>query len=167
MSFVSTRAKKGIILHMIEKICLFMDKRNKIFTYGQILFVICGILFNGGTTSSFLGKPGKYPCEGHQCGCRSESDCRVHCCCGLHKNQGKFLSNGNEQKSSFRAFINNVNCKYGNDPQNSITLTSKYIVQGNVQPGKESFLYFLSHYTSIPIPEMIVSPPEKPPRYFV
>jgi len=142
-------------------------KSNKTLAYIQILVIVCLMVCNDGIKVTSVKKSGEFPCKEHQCGCKSESDCMTHCCCGLYKNQGKFQNNGNEQKNSFQVFMSSVNCKYGNDPLASITFTAKYILESQVQPIKESFLYFLSHDISISLREVFASPPEKPPRYFI
>ena len=141
-------------------------KSSKILAYIQILTIVCLMVCNDGVRVNSVKKSGEFPCKRHQCGCKSESDCEAHCCCGLYKHQGKFQNNGNEQKNSFQVFMSSVNCKYGNDPLASITFTAKYILESQVQPIKESFLCFLFSNTSICPPDVFVSPPEKPPQNF-
>ena len=143
-----------------------MSKRNKILAYVQILVLVCLMVCNGGITVNSSRKSDSFPCKGHQCGCKSEWDCMTHCCCFAHENQDEFQNNNEKQKNGFHTFISSVNCKSGNDPLTGITFTAKYILEGKVQPIKESFLCFLFNDTSNSIPEVIISPPEKPPRYF-
>ena len=142
-----------------------MNTKNKIISYIQILVIIFVVICNS-VTVNFSVKPEEFPCKGHQCGCKSELDCMTHCCCFTNEEQEKFQTNGWEQKSGLRAFMSSVNCKNGNDPFSGITLTTKYIVESKVQSTKESFLCFLFDESSAFIPEVIVSPPEKPPRCF-
>lgn len=139
---------------------------KNMFTYTQILLVVCMTLCNGGIAVCFPGKSEEFPCKGHQCGCRSESDCRAHCCCKLNKDLVMFQDNVHGRKNGLHVVISGVNCKYGDSPLKGIIFTVKYILEVKVQSEKEFFLCFFSHDTSIRIPEMSVSPPEKPPRDF-
>ena len=143
-----------------------MRKTNKILAYVQILVLVCLMACNGGIAVNSSRKSDSFPCKGHQCGCKSELDCMTHCCCFAHENQDKVQNNNEKQKNGFHTFMSSVNCKNGNDPFSGITLTTKYIVESKVQSTKESFLCFYFSESSIFIPEAIVSPPEKPPRYF-
>ncbi|CAG1771570.1 hypothetical protein BAC3_01914 [uncultured bacterium] len=143
-----------------------MSKSNKILSYIQILVIVCMMLCNDGIRVTSVTKSEDFPCKGHRCGCKSESDCKAHCCCGLFKNHDKF-QNSNEQRNGFHVFISSVNCKYGSDLLSSITFTAKYILENQVQPIKESFLCFLSHDISIDLLEVFLSPPGKPPRHFI
>ena len=143
-----------------------MSKCNKIFACIQTCVILFLMICHGGSVISNAKKSGAFPCAGHQCGCKSEADCKAHCCCAPDENQNKF-HNSSEKHNGFRAFISSVNCKYGNDPLTTITFTAKYILESHVRPIKESFLCFLSYDTSFHLPEVIVSPPEKPPRCFV
>lgn len=136
------------------------------FSYTQILVVICLMFSRGSIGINFSKQSDEFLCKGHQCGCELESDCKVHCCCGLFKNRDKF-QNGNEQRNSFRVFMSNINCKYGGDPLTSITFIAKYLLDGQVQPIKESFLCFRSQDILNSLLEVFVSPPEKPPRRFI
>ena len=143
-----------------------MSKRNRILAIVQVLIIVSLMLCNGGVSGNLPKKYDAFPCKDHQCGCKSESDCKTHCCCVPDENLNKF-SNNSEKQNRFKTFISSINCKYGNDPLTTITFTAKYILERQVRPIKESFLCFLSNDTSFHLPEAIVSPPEKPPRYFV
>ena len=143
-----------------------MSKCNKIFACIQTFVILFLMVCNGGSVISYAKKSDAFPCEGHQCGCKSEADCKTHCCCAPDENQNKFRSNS-ENQNGFKIFISSINCKYGNGPLTTITFTAKYILKSQIRPIKESFLCFLSNDTSFHLPEAIVSPPEKPPRYFV
>lgn len=143
-----------------------MSKCNKIFACIQTFVILFLMICHGGSVISNAKISGAFPCAGHQCGCKSEADCKTHCCCAPDENQNKFRSNS-ENQNGFKTFISSINCKYGNEPLTTITFTAKYILESQVRPIKESFLCFLSNDTSFHLPEAIVSPPEKPPRYFV
>src|SRR5574341_1875280 len=129
-----------------------MGKSNKILAYVQILAIVCLMACNGSISARSSQKSNSLPCKGHQCGCKSELDCIMHCCCFTNEKHEKFQSNGRERKGGIRAFISSVNCKNGNDPLTGITFTAKYIVESKVQSGKESFLCFLFNESSIFIP---------------
>ncbi len=141
-----------------------MSKCNKIFACIQTFVILFLMVCNSGSIISSAKKSGAFPCEGHQCGCKSEADCKTHCCCAPDENQNKF-HNSSEKHNGFRAFISSVNCKYGNDPLTTITFTAKYMLESQILPIKESFLCFLFNDLSIRLPEVYIAPPEKPPRY--
>ncbi|MBI2472486.1 MAG: hypothetical protein HYV59_14795 [Planctomycetes bacterium] len=141
-------------------------RSNKILAYVQILVMICLMVFNGGIVVNPAMKSDAYPCKDHQCGCKSESDCKTHCCCAPNGNQDTFHTNS-EKRNGFKTFISSVNCKYGNDPLTPITFTAKYILESRVQTIKESFLCFLCSEVPSNIPDVVIFPPEKPPRYFI
>ena len=143
-----------------------MSKWNKIFACIQTFVILFLMVCNGGSIISNAKNSDAFPCEEHQCGCKTVVDCKVHCCCAPDENKNK-LSNNGEKHNGFNTFISSINCKYGNEPLTTITFTAKYILKSQVRPIKESFLCFLSNDTSFHLPEAIVSPPEKPPRYFV
>jgi len=142
-----------------------MSKCNKIFACIQTFVILFLMVCNGGSITNSAKKSGAFPSAGHQCGCKSEADCKTHCCCTPDENQNKF-HNSSEKHNGFRAFISSVNCKYGNDPLTTITFTAKYILESQVRPIKESFLCFLFNDTSINLPEVFTPPPEKPPKLF-
>ena len=143
-----------------------MSKCNKIFACIQTFVIFFLMVCCGGNIISSAKKSGAFPCEEHQCGCKSEADCKTHCCCAPGENQNKFR-NSSEKHNGFRAFISSVNCKYGNDPLTTITFTAKYILEDKVPPIKELFLCFLFNDVSIHLPEVFVAPPEKPPRHYL
>lgn len=144
-----------------------MSKSNRILAIVQILIIVSLMLCNGGVSGNLPKKSEIFPCKGHQCGCKSESDCKTHCCCAPYENHHEFQTNSQEQKNGFRAFMSSVNCKYGNNPLTSIIVAVKYILEDKIHLKKESFLCFLFSVASIFIPEAFVSPPEKPPRFFI
>ena len=142
-----------------------MSNRNKTLSYIQIMVVICLMFCNGGIGINLPKKSDEFPCKEHQCGCKSEADCKTHCCCAPDENQNKFRSNS-ENQNGFKTFISSINCKYGNDPL-TISFTAKYMLESHVPPIQESFLCFLSNDISIRLPEVFVAPPEKPPRHYL
>ena len=142
-----------------------MSKCNKIFACIQTCVILFLMICHGGGIISNAKKSGAFPCAGHQCGCKSDADCKTHCCCAPDENQKKFRNNSENQKG-FRTFISSINCKYGNDPL-TISFTAKYMLESHVPPIQESFLCFLSNDISIRLPEVFVPPPEKPPRHYL
>jgi len=143
-----------------------MSKVTPIITYLQIIVIVCLTICNDCSVVNLPKRSDTFPCKGHQCGCKSEYDCKTHCCCGLYKNHDKFQNHSQQQKNVFHAFVSSVNCKYGNNPLTSITFAAKYILDDQVQVIKELFMGFLLNDTSITPPDPFVSPPKKPPRYF-
>ena len=142
-----------------------MSKCNKIFACIQTFVILFLMVCNGGSVISYAKKSDAFPCEVHQCGCKSEADCKTHCCCAPDENQNKFHNNSKNQ-NVFKTFISSINCKYGNDPL-TISFTAKYMLERQVRPIKEAFLCFLSNDISIHLPEVFVAPPEKPPRHYL
>ncbi|UJS17618.1 MAG: hypothetical protein L3J17_00805 [Candidatus Jettenia sp.] len=141
-----------------------MSRKNKVLTCIQILIVLCILPCNSGRAVNLPIKTGEFPCEGHQCGCKSVLDCKAHCCCSSYKNHND-LKNSNKKQSGFRVFISSIDCKYGSDPLTNIAFTDKYILENQIQLIQGSFLCFLFYNISIYLPEIIASSPEKPPRY--
>ncbi len=143
-----------------------MNKSRKIFSTIQVLIIICLMLCNRGTWINSSQKTRESLCKDLQCGCKLVSDCKKYCCCTFTGEQNTpRTSNG--QKDVFQIFMSSINCKYGNDPLNSITFTSKYILEDQVQFTRKTFLCFLSQATLIYPPEVFIFPPKKPPRYFL
>jgi hypothetical protein len=140
-----------------------MNKQNKILSCIQVLVIVFLIACSGGTSVKLSRQSGKFLCEEHQCGCKSEFDCMTNCCCTFSENPNVFQNNN----KSLQAFISSINCNYGNDPLTGIAVTTKYIKEDKVRPIEESFLCFLFSTTSIYPSEIIPSHPEKPPRYFL
>ena len=138
-----------------------MYKSHRTLSYILILIILCLTVCNRGMAVNSFKKTGEFSCKGHQCGCKSESDCKIHCCCG------HFQYKRGKQKNGLQSFISSVNCKFGDNPVSGITFSAKYILESNVMPINESFLCFLPHGTSIYLPDIFVSPPEKPPRNFI
>jgi len=144
-----------------------VNKKNKIIACIQILIIIYLALCNSVTAAKFSKKSSASNYKGNQCCCKSESDCKSCCCAINQKNNDKsFQNDGKWQKDKYHIFINSVNCKSGNDPLTNITITVKYTFERPIQPAKETFLCFLINNISIYHPEIIATPPEKPPRHF-
>lgn len=140
-----------------------MSRKNKALAYIQMLIVLCILPCNSGRAVNLPIKTSEFPCSEHQCGCKSALDCKTHCCCASYNNHDEF-ENSSKKQSGFHAFMSSVDCKYGSDLLTNITFTAKYIVESRIQPAQESFLCFLFYRTTIHLPEIMVSPPEKPPR---
>lgn len=143
-----------------------MNRRLKAFSIIHSMIIICLMFCNGGTGTNSFQKSAGYLCKELQCGCKLSPDCKRNCCCTFTGKQGTFLT-GDKQKDVFQVFMSSINCKYGNDPLTGITFTGKYILDEQVRPIKKSFLCFLPPETSIYLPEVFISPPKKPPRFFV
>ena len=142
-----------------------MSKCNKIFACIQTFVILFLMVCNGGSVISYAKKYDAFPCEVHQCGCKSAADFKTHCCCAPDESQNKF-HNSSEKQNGFKTFISSVNCKYGNEPL-TISFTAKYMLESLNTQTKESFLSFLFNDLSIRLPEVFVAPPEKPPRYYL
>jgi hypothetical protein len=138
-----------------------MYKSNKTLSCLQIVIIICLMVCNKGIAVNSFKKTGDFSCKGHQCGCKSEYDCKKHCCCAPTENIGE------KQKNGFQSFISSINCKAGNNSDRDISFSGKYLLVSNVMPVQESLLCFLSLGTSIRRPDIFASPPEKPPRRFI
>lgn len=144
-----------------------MSKSNRILAIVQILIIVSLMLCNGGVSENLPDKSEIFPCKAHQCGCKTEYDCKTHCCCANHENSDTLDIQNNTQGNSFRAFVSSINCKYGSESFKSIDSSVKYMFENSVKPLSETFLCFLPHNSSIRLPEAFVSPPEKPPRFFI
>jgi len=142
-----------------------MSKCNKLFACIQTCVILFLMVCSGGNIISNAKKSGTFPCAVHQCGCKSEADCKTHCCCAPGENQNKFRNNS-ENQNGFNTFISSINCKYGNDPL-TISFTAKYMLESRDTPAKESFLSFLFNDLPIRLPEVFVAPPETPPRHYL
>lgn len=143
-----------------------MTRRNRIVSYIQMLVLSGIILCNGGVALNPVGKSGAFPCAAHQCGCKSESDCRAHCCCAFGENPQKLQNKNDDTENSLGAFISSIQCKYGSNPFAIITFVTKYILENRVPPVKAPFLCFFHDKTSTGISTVFKDPPQKPPRRF-
>lgn len=142
-----------------------MNKKSKILACIQILTILWIIVCNGNITVNNPQKYGEFPCKGHECGCKSEPDCKKHCCCGFYGDGHTLQGNNKGEKKILSAFINSIHCRYGNDPLTKITITSEYKGDKKTELIKESFHSFSFYITSLYPSDIIASPPEKPPRY--
>lgn len=144
-----------------------MNKKNKILACVQILAIFWIIVGNGSITINTPQKYGEFPCKGHQCGCKSGPDCKKHCCCGFYGDRYTFLDNGKGEKNTLHTFISSIHCKFGSGTLAKITITAEYKGEKKTELIKELSSSFL-FYNIPPYPsDIIASPPEKPPRYFV
>lgn len=141
-----------------------MSKMNKVLACIQILIFLSLILCSGGITISSLGKSDEFPCKEHQCGCKSEYDCKTNCCCSPQGNQLKSQRDIKKQKSGLRTFIGSLKCKSGSDVVTFLNAEFKYIMEDYFAIPHITFFCFLTSDTLAHLCEVMVSPPEKPPR---
>lgn len=144
-----------------------MSKMNKVIACIQILIFLGLTLCNGGILISSSGKSAEFPCKDHACGCKSEADCKAHCCCSPQGKQSTSQYGVKKQKDSFQSFISSLRCKSGNDAITCINAELKYVLEDYFVIPPITFFCFLAGDTLAHIREVMVSPPEKPPRCFV
>ncbi|TVM02799.1 MAG: hypothetical protein CV087_08495 [Candidatus Brocadia sp. WS118] len=137
---------------------------NKALAGIQILIFLSLTLCSSGVTFVSQGKSGEFPCKGHTCGCKSEADCKAHCCCLPQGNQSTSQHGVKKQKNSFQSFISSLTCKSGSDPITCINAELKYILEDYCVIPQITFFCFLASDTLVHRCEPMVSPPEKPPR---
>ncbi len=143
-----------------------MSKVNKFIACVQILiFLSLALCSSEVVTISLSGKSGEFPCKDHQCGCKSEADCKTNCCCSPQGNQSTSQYSVKKQKDSLQTFISSLKCKSGNDAITCINAELKYVLEDKLIISPITFFCFLSGDTLAHIREVMVSPPEKPPRY--
>lgn len=143
-----------------------MSKINKVIACIQILIFLGLTLCNGGITISLSGKSDEFPCKEHACGCKSEADCKTHCCCSPQGNQVTSQQGIKKQKDSLQSFISSLKCKSGSDAITCINAELKYVLEDYFVIPPITFFCFLADDTLAHIREVMVSPPEKPPRSF-
>ena len=143
-----------------------MSKMNKVIAGIQILIFLCLILCSDGITINLSGKSNEFPCKEHACGCKSEADCKAHCCCSLPGNQATDQQGIKKQKNSLQSFISSLKCKSGSDAITCINAELKYVLEDYFVIPPITFFCFLADDTLAHIREVMVSPPEKPPRCF-
>lgn len=141
-----------------------MSKINKVLACIQILIFLGLTLCSSGVTVISPGKSGEFPCKDHECGCKSEADCKTHCCCSPQGNQSTSQYGVKKQKDSLQSFISSLRCKSGSDAITCINAELKYVLGDDCEIPKITFLYFLANNTIVHLCEPMVSPPEKPPR---
>lgn len=143
-----------------------MSKINKVIACIQILIFLSLTLCSSGVTLSLSGKSDEFPCKDHQCGCKSEADCKTNCCCSPRGNQLKSQNSVQKQKNGFHSFISSVRCKSGSDAIAFTSIELNYILEDYFTIPSITFFCFLAGDTLAHIHEVMVSPPEKPPRCF-
>ncbi len=142
-----------------------MSKMNKVLASIQIFIFLSLTLCNSGVTISLSGKSDAFPCKEHACGCKSEPDCKAHCCCFPQGNQLLSHHGVKKQKNSFQSFISSLTCKSGSDAITFINTELTYILEDCCVSPQITFFCFLASDTVTHLCEVMVSPPEKPPRY--
>ncbi len=142
-----------------------MNKINKVIACIQILVFLSLILFSSGITVNSSGKSNEFACKEHECGCKSEADCRTNCCCLPHRSHLKSHHGVKKQKNSFQSFISSLKCKSGSDVITLINTELKYILEDYFVIPRMAFSCFLVSDTIAHLCEVMLSPPEKPPRY--
>lgn len=142
-----------------------MSKVNKVFACIQIFVFLSLLLCSGGITFTVSSTSDGFPCKDHACGCKSEADCRAHCCCSPNGNQSTTHYGVKKQKDSLQSFISSLKCKSGNNAITFINTELKYVTEDDCVISPITFLCFLTSDTTAHLCEPKVSPPEKPPRY--
>lgn len=142
-----------------------MNKINRVIACVQIFIFLCLILCSGGVTISLSGKSGEFPCKDHECGCKSETDCKTNCCCSPQGNHLKSQNSVQKQKNGFHAFISSVRCKSGSDAIPFTSIELNYIPEGYFTIPQLTFLCFLDGNTLAHLSGPMVFPLEKPPRF--
>lgn len=141
-----------------------MSKTNKVLACIQILVFLTLLLCSGGITINPLRTSEGFPCKEHVCGCKSEADCKAHCCCSPQGNQPTSQQGIKKQKTRLQSFISSLKCKSGNDAITFINTHLKYLLDDKLAISQIAFLYFLTNNNMVHLCEPAVSPPEKPPR---
>ncbi len=143
-----------------------MSKMNKVIAGIQILIFLSLTLCSSGINIRLSGKSDEFPCKDHQCGCKSEADCKTNCCCSPHGNQLMSQHDAKTKKNSLQSFISSLRCKSGSDAITCINAELKYVLEDYFVIPPITFFCFLAGDTLAHIHEVMVSPPEKPPRCF-
>lgn len=143
-----------------------MGKINKAIACIQIFIFLSLTLCNSGATIISLKKSDVFPCKEHGCGCKSEADCRTHCCCSPQETLLTPQRDGTKQKNGLQSFISSLKCKSGSDAITFINANLKYILEDKSTIPPIKFFCFLTGDTLVRLREVMVSPPDKPPRCF-
>lgn len=143
-----------------------MGKMNKVLACIQIFIFLSLTVCSSGTTINSLKKSDAFPCKEHGCGCKSEADCKTHCCCSPQENPLTSQRNGTKQKNGLQSFISSLKCKSGSDAITFINANLKYILEDKSAIPPMTFFSFLAGDTLAHLREVMVSPPDKPPRCF-
>jgi len=142
-----------------------MSTGVKIVSCIQILVMMFLVFCNTGFVVNHPINSAGFPCKDHACGCKSEADCKAHCCCPPQGNQSTFQYGvKKQQKDSLQLFISSIKCKSGNDTITFIPANPKYILEDGHIESPLTFLCFLANDTKIHFCEPAIPPPEKPPR---
>ncbi|MBE7446514.1 MAG: hypothetical protein HS132_15270 [Planctomycetia bacterium] len=142
-----------------------MNKINKALACIQIvIFLSLTLLCSSETTISSFKKSDTFPCKDHACGCKSEADCKAHCCCSPQENQTTSQYDIKRQKNSFQSFISSLKCKSGSGAITCINAELTYILDDYCVIPQIPFFCFLASDTLTHLCEVMVSPPKKPPR---
>lgn len=142
-----------------------MRKINKVLACIQILIFLSLTLYRSGDTFSLSGKSDEFSCKDHACGCKSEADCKAHCCCSPQGNHLMSQHRVKKQKNCFQSFISSLTCKSGSNAIACINAELKYILEDYCVIPQMTFFCFLASDTLTHLCEVMVSPPEKPPRH--
>lgn len=144
-----------------------MSKMNKVLACIQIFIFLSLTWCSSVTTIGSFKKSDAFPCKDHACGCKSEADCKAHCCCSPQGNQLASQYDVKKQKNSLQSFISSVKCKSGSNAVTLVKAELKYILDDDFISPHITFLCFLASDTMTHLCEVMVSPPEKPPRFHV
>ena len=136
---------------------------NKILSCIQILIFVCLTVCNGNLMTNPVRGPEQFPCKGHQCGCKTEADCKAHCCCA----HNEFQTNSKKQKNGLYTFISSINCKSGNPLISGVSFSEKYVPTEKALSTQAPFLCFLHCGVSFIPPDAFISLPKKPPRHLI
>lgn len=139
---------------------------GKIVTYIQILVTVCLVSCNTGIIINCPKKQVAFPCKEHACGCKSEADCMTNCCCFPSGDLSESQNVVRKQKNGLFSFISSVQCKTGSEAIAFINSNLEYTLEDYTVVHRLAFLCFLTNNPLIHPCEPMVSPPEKPPRYF-
>lgn len=140
-----------------------MNNMRIVITCIQVFICVCLVLCNNRIVTRPMGSSDGFLCKGHDCGCKSEYNCRTDCCCFPKMSYDGYK----EGKNSLGIFINSINCKYGNHLFPGTSLIGKYILECQSMIEDSSCVSILTDNLSVFIPQIMASPPEKPPRYVV
>ncbi len=141
-----------------------MIKSGKIVACIQIVVMLCSALYNIGIVINYPKKPVAFPCKEHDCGCKLETDCIKNCCCSPYGNYVNDQDGIKKQKNGFQSFISSLRCKSGNHAITFLNIKFEYILKDCFNIPPITFLCFLVNDTLAHLHEVMVSPPEKPPR---
>ena len=131
----------------------------------QILIMVFLALCSAGIVINPPKKQVAFSCMDHECGCKSEADCRTNCCCFPAGDRLVSQNDAKQQRNGYHSFISSLQCKSGSNTLAFIKSNLKYIEEYSAIDYRLTFLCFLCNDPFIQPCEPVVSPPEKPPRY--